>query len=310
MQEFLTNNKVSCNLMSLTGYRTLVIFAALLSGPKSSNEINDCLFNNQYIKERFSGDTLRIYINSLRSIGCEITRADRANSKRYSLISHPFAYNIPKLQLKAISSLYKNIYEELDLKEIIIIEDFFKKISEKLINDYTKNFLQNISVLKNVDRSILNDLLLHCKNKNQIVFLYNSPKTGEKMIEIIADKLSFKSNKLYLWGNNFTHNEYSYFLVERILEICNIKFFKTKERFPFIKIIYEIYDLNYKLETDEKIIEKTKNKMIIETNAQNEFNVMQRILYLSNNCKVLKPESFKIKLMNKLKTMEKNYENV
>ena len=68
MQEFLKNNTVNCNLMSLTGYRTLVLLEALMQSPKSIAEINDCFLNNQYIKETFSQDTLRIYINSLRNI--------------------------------------------------------------------------------------------------------------------------------------------------------------------------------------------------------------------------------------------------
>ncbi len=46
MQEFLTNNTVSYNLMSLTGYRTLVIFRALLESPKTIDEINDCLMKD------------------------------------------------------------------------------------------------------------------------------------------------------------------------------------------------------------------------------------------------------------------------
>ncbi len=109
MQAFLTNNTVNCNLMSLTGYRTLVILTALIESPKSNDEINECLFNNQYIKEKFSSDTLRIYINSLRAIGCEITRANKSNNQKYKLTSHPFSYDIPKSQLKALSKVYKTV---------------------------------------------------------------------------------------------------------------------------------------------------------------------------------------------------------
>lgn len=309
MQEFLTNNKVSCNLMSLTGYRTLVILEALMESPKSNDEINDCLLRNQYIKEKFSPDTLRIYLNSLRAIGCEITRANKSNNK-YTLLSHPFDYDISKPQLKALSKLYKNIYDKIDVKEAIILESFFEKISQQLKNENTKDFLQKLQLLKNIDKKLISELLLHCKNKNQIIFSYNSPKSGTKNIEIIADKLSFKSEKLYLWGNNLTHEEYSYFAVNKIIKICGIKFSKTDTTYPPIKITYEIYDIDYVLEFDEKIIEKTDEKLIIEADAQNEFSIMQRILYLGDNCKIIEPESFKEKLLNKLNKMGKNYEDI
>lgn len=309
MQEFLINNTVNCNLMSLTGYRTLVVFQALLESPKSNQEINDYLFNNQYIKERFSSDTLRIYINSLRAIGCEIIGANKSNNKKYEMVSHPFTYDIPKTQLKALSKLYGSIYDKIDIKEVIAFEDFFKKLLELIENKNTQNIIRSLSVLKNIDRYILNDLILHCKNKNQIIFLYNSPKSGKKEIEIIADKLSFKSNKLYLWGNNLTHKEYSYFLVDKILKIQSIKFLKTAEEFPPTKVIYELSTKNeeYIPLPEEKIIRKTKDKLIIEVNSKNEFSLMQRVLEMADDCKIIEPSGFKIKLLNKLKAMEEIY---
>lgn len=310
MQEFLTHNKVSCNLMSLTGYRTLVILGALLESPKSNDEINEYLFNNQYIKEKFSGDTLRIYINSLRAIGCEITRANQTNNKKYILKSHPFTYNIPKSQLVALQKLYKNIYGKLSIRELIELEDLFFKLAMKTENENTRSFLQNISLLKNINRNILNDLLLHCNNKNQIVFLYNSLKSGERKIEIIADKLSFKSDKLYLFGTNLTHKQYSFFPVEKILNICEIKFSKNNFDLPPLNVKYEIYDKNYILEPDEKIIQKSENIILVESNAKNEFSLMQRILSMTDECKVVEPEDFKQKLIEKLKKMESGYENI
>lgn len=311
MQEFLTNNTVNCNLMSLTGYRTLVILNALMESPKTNDEINNCLLNNQYINERFSSDTLRIYINSLRAAGCEIIGANKSNNKKYKLISHPFDYDIKKTQLKALSKLYKSIYDKIDINEALAIENLFEKISDLIKNENTKDFLKNISMLKGVNKTILNDLLLYCKNKNQITFLYNSPKSGEKEIEIIADKLAFKSEKLYLWGNNLTHKEYSYFALDRILKICSIQMFKGEESFPAIKVVYELYNSNdYVPRSDEKIIEKTPDKLVIEVISKNEFSLMQRMLYMANDCKIIEPQSFKAKLLDKLKNMEECYENI
>lgn len=310
MQEFLTNNTVSCNLMSLTGYRTLVILQALLESPKTIDEINECLLNNQYIKEKFSFDTLRIYLNSLRKIGCEITRANKSNGKKYILNSHPFEYEISKSQLKSLEKLYKNIQEELDIKDVLAIESLIHELSKYVKNKNIIDFLEGLSLLRRVNQSILDDLLIHCKNKNQITIMYNSPKSGEKQIEIIADKLSFKSEKLYLWGNNLTHKEYSFFPVERIIRISGIKLIKSKEKFLPYRATYEIYDfgVDFKLEQGEKIIQKQKEKLTIEVEVQNEFSIVQKILYFGNNCKIIKPKSLKNKLISKLKSMEKIYE--
>lgn len=310
MQEFLTNNTVSCNLMSLTGYRTLVILGALMQSPKSNEEINEILLNDQYIQEKFSNDTLRLYINSLREIGCEITRANKVNNNKYELMSHPFVYEIPKPQLKAISKLYKSIYDKIDIKEVIAIENFFEKLVDSTANQETKDALKSISILKGINKNILIDLFLHCKNKNQIVFLYNSPRSGEKQIEIIADKVSFKSGKLYLWGNNLTYKQYSYFALDRILKICSIKLLKNKEEITTVKVVYEVYNKDYEPLASEKIIEENNKTLVIETDSDNEFNLMQRLLYQANECKIIHPQDFKDKLLAKLKTMEEIYENI
>lgn len=313
MQEFLANNTVNCNLMSLTGYRTLVILNALIESPKTNDEINNYLLNNQYIKEKFSNDTLRLYINSLREIGCDIIAANKSNDKKYELISHPFAYDITKPQLKALSKLYKSTYDKIDIIEVVAIENFFKKIITFLKNDSTIETIKDMSLIRHVNRDILNELLIRCKNKNQITFLYNSPKSNGKEIEIIADKLAFKSDKLYLWGTNLTHREYSYFAVDRILKIYSIKLLKDSDDFTSsIKVIYEYtnYGNDYIPKADEKIIKKTDDKLTIEVISKNEFSLMQRILEMGNNCKVLEPQEFKIKLIDKLKTMRENYETV
>lgn len=310
MQEFLTNNTVSCNLMSLTGYRTLVILGALMQSPKSNEEINQILLNDQYIQEKFSNDTLRLYLNSLRQVGCEITRANKLNNNKYELVSHPFVYEIPKPQLKAISKLYKNIYDKIDIKEVIAIENFFEKLADSTTNQDTKDSLKNISMLKGINKNILNDLLLHCKNKNQIIFLYNSPRSGEKQIEIVADKVSFKSGKLYLWGNNLTYKQYSYFALDRVLKICSIKLLKTMEAVQKVKVVYEVYNKDYEPLASEKIIEETNEKLVIETDSDNEFNLMQRLLYQANECKIIHPQDFKDKLLTKLKTMDETYEKI
>lgn len=310
MQEFLTHNTVSCNLMSLTGYRTLVILNALLESPKTIDEINECLLNNQYIKEKFSPDTLRIYLNSLRKVGCEITRANKSNNNKYVLCSHPFEYEIPKSQLKSLAKLYKSLQDQLDVRDIINLENLFKDLITHIKNKSNIEFFESISLLKRIDRDMLNDLLIHCKNKNQITFLYNSPRSGEKRIEIVADKLTLKSDKLYLWGNNLTHKEYSFFLVERIINICDIKLIKSREIFPETKIIYEFYKTKDKFnaEPDEKIIQESDERITVESIMKNEFSAVQRILSLGNNCKVLEPETLKKSLINKLKKMENIYE--
>ncbi len=311
MQEFLTNNTVTCNLMSLTGYRTLVLLSTLMESPKSIDEINDFFLNNRYIKEKFSNDTLRIYINSLRAIGCNITRADKSNKLKYNLISHPFSYNISKIHLKSLAKLYKYTFSQLKIQDIILLHKFFLKLSSIIENDAEKTTILGLSAIKNINLSLLEELISYCKKHKQIIIEYNSPKSGPKKIELIADKLSFRSEKLYLWGNSLTHKQYSFFSVEKIIRVIGVSINQQKEQTPQLTCVYELYNQkNYIPQPEETILEQDENKIVIKTSAQNEFNLIQKLLYLCNDCKILYPNEIKTKIITKLKEMENNYEKI
>ncbi len=281
-----------------------------MESPKTNDEINDCLLNNKYIRERFSSDTLRMYINALRAAGCDITRANKSNGMKYRLLSHPFAYKITESQLRALGKFYKSIYDKLEIKDAILLEDFFETLSEIVQDVFAAETLKGFCKLKKINKKLLEDILIYSKNKNQIKFIYESPKSGQKEIEIIADKVAFKSGKLYLWGTNLTHGQYSYFSVEKIVKIIYIKLKKEnqEEKLCSKGIIYELYNLSIPLIEEEKVIEKTSQKILIELSCKNEFDALQRLLFIAEDCKVISPEDIKEKLLNKLKKMGEAYD--
>lgn len=296
--------------MSLTGYRTLVILDLLMESPKSVEEINEHFMRNQYIKENFSNDTIRIYINSLRMTGCQITRANKSNGNKYELISHPFDFEITKSQLESLTKLYKNLYEKVDIKELVRIRKLFLKIYPLIKDDATRNAIQGISVLNNINIDVLKELINHCRSKNQIIFLYKSPRSGEKHIDIIADKLSFKSAKLYLWGHCLDYNEYSYFRVDRVIKVSAMKLKREEKDFPKIKVVYELYNEaknNYKREETEKILVETDDSILVEETSGNKFELLQKIMYMGQDCKVVYPEYLKNEILEHLKKMKASY---
>ena len=97
MKEFLKTNTVTYNLMSFTGFKSLLIFSLLLDGAKSYNELQEILENHPYLHETVSFDTLRIYLNSLREIGCKIVRKNDNGITRYAIDSHPFELKFEKI---------------------------------------------------------------------------------------------------------------------------------------------------------------------------------------------------------------------
>lgn len=311
MKEFIKTQKVTYNLMSFTGYKALLLFSLLTEGPKSYEEISNHFFNHQYLREKISIDTLRVYINSLRRIGCEVKRF-RGEDKvsRYVITAHPFQLKLSPEQKQSVIKVYKSIVKNMDIKELLAMESFFEKIAQYINDDEFLGNIRKISMLKDIDKKLLQDLVQCCDRGEQIVILYNSPNSGEKNIEIIADKIDISNGKIYLYGIGFEYMQYGSFLVNRIKRINEIKLNKTiPENLKQIRIIYELKCPPEKvnLEANEHILEQNNESVKIEINTTNEFLTKQRLLEYGPICKVLEPENFKKDFINLLKDMKAGY---
>ena len=153
-------------LINLTGVRLLVLFSLLIESPKTAEEISDYFEKNNYPKNIFSIDTLRNDMNALRSAGCKISRADKSNNFQYKLLSHPFEMTITMDLAKSFEKLYNNIFNRLTIQQLLLIENLFETISKYALDIETAEYLNGISLLKRLNKNILNDLVKakNCKN--------------------------------------------------------------------------------------------------------------------------------------------------
>lgn len=304
------NKTVTYNLMSFTGFKSLVVFSLLLESPKSYDEINTYFKKHEYIKEPISIDTLRVYLTSLRMVGCEIVRTRKTEGSKYKLVSHPFELEITDEQIKSLIKVYKTVSKNIELHELIMLEKFLRKISDLIKNPDLSEALDRVSLFCGIDPNLVEKLIRHCNNKDQITFLYNSPRSGEKSIEIITDKVALNNNKFYLYGTGLEYNQYGYFPISRIKAVLNVKIFKTDvTNIENFTVGYELRanPNEIKLTDEEKLVEIKDGKLLIENTTSNPFIVKQRILSFGYACKVLYPENFKKDIISTLKEMREGY---
>ena len=297
--------------MSFTGYKALLLFSLLAESPKSYDEICNYFFNHPYLREKISIDTLRVYINSLKRIGCEVKRF-RGEDKisRYVITAHPFELKMSEEEMQSVIKTYKSLVKNINVNELLSLEKFFEKIGKYIKSDKFINEIKNISPLKDINREILEELLYCCEKKNQIVIEYNSPNSGIKAIEILTDKIDISNGKVYLYGTGFEYMEYGIFLVSRIKGIKEIKLSKTiPENLKTICITYELTcnPENLSLDRNEKLIKSDTNKATIELTTSNEFLAKQKFLEYGPTCKIISPENFRNDFITLLNNMKAGY---
>ena len=299
-------------LINLTGVRLLVLFSLLIESPKTAEEISDYFEKNNYPKNIFSIDTLRNDMNALRSAGCKISRADKSNNFQYKLLSHPFEMTITMDLAKSFEKLYNNIFNRLTIQQLLLIENLFETISKYALDIETAEYLNGISLLKRLNKNILNDLVKAKNCKNKISFVYDSPNSGKQDIEFYVTDFEFRSKKLYINGYCPTFKNNSFLLVSKITSPVMFHLEKGLIQDLIKIVILELKNasfLNYQKTENESVIEKKNNTLNIEYKSDNDFKLMQKILAYGPDCTVISPEDVRQSVKEKLKSMLEVYKN-
>lgn len=302
--------KTELNQISLTGVRGIVLIGLLIAQPRSLEDIRKAFIELGIMEDENSDDILRIDLNTLKIMGCEISRASARTDFKYVLGKHPFAFNIEDYELCLLKKAYNTAKSKVDIFGMIAYDDLFKKIASRVCDEDKKEALLGISVLKRYDIQMLKDLLLDCSQNRTLRLMYKKiPTVSEEQKEIVAQKLVFQNDKVYLYGYDLEKEDSVVLLVSRIKSILARKLEKAKFNQTYTKVSFTLTTDNFiELQEDEAILSNTGNSYEIEGNYHNEFLAVQRILSFGPKCVVTEPVEFKNAVVAKLKEMRAVYE--
>ena len=303
-------NKEDLCQISLTGVRSLILLGLLMQEPLSLEEIRNKFLEYNILEESHSNDILRIDLNTLRAIGCEISRAGQKTNFKYKLLKHPFDLKITKEEVNLIKRVYNKIKDGLSISTLIEYDKLFKKISEHVYDEELKQELCGISSLKHFDIDKIKELEEDCKYKRILKFTYKTPvKNKESEKEIATDKIIFKNDKIYLFGFDFISKENVMLHINRIKKILSRSDSNGNITNKSITVKLKLKNFGISgLQDNETILSgNITDGFIISGNYHNEFLAIQRILSFGTNCTVIEPDEIKEKIIDSLKKMKDIY---
>ena len=295
----------------LTAYRVVAILMMLKIKPHTEAEINENLKNNIELPRELSKDSIWLYINTLKAMGCFITRPTKNNGYKYILKDHPFKLNLTEAELKSLIETRKYISNLSDW-EVSINFDKFLSVLYRFLPDEDKQVLAkhckaNLRVINYVlKKEMVKELELHCKNNDFILIKYISPSGNISEIELLTQSIKYEKGALYLWGYNYSLEEYQYLRVDRIESIKKLPNKNLKEIEQPISVIFKLYGpvaLMYNPDEDETIINNDNNSITVEAKMKNKFKLIQKILSFGKDCEVLEPDYIQKEIVKKLKLM-------
>lgn len=302
--------KVELCQISLTGARSLILLGLLITKPMSLEEIKEEFIKLNMMEASNSDDVVRIDINTLRAFGCEISRADHRTNNKYVLLNHPFKLKVTAEEAAVLKRAFNKLKESADISILLQYDRLFKKIADYVSDAEVKEQILGISVLKTFSISIIKDLEHACKNRKTVKLIYKNPTSNkEEEIDIFAEKISMKNNKLYLFGVDKNTSRSIYLNIKRILKIIsqNDNEDNTKSTPVIVKFKLKAFGVSG-LEEDENILSgDVQEGFVIEGKYHNEFYAIQRILSFGSNCTVIEPQNIKQKIVDVLKKMREIY---
>lgn len=294
--------------ISSTGARALIVLVALLMSPKTYEEIKTFLIDCGLANSQYSIDTVRMDLNTLKAIGCEISKAVKSNNYKYSIIKHPFNVNITPLEVFFLKEAYKSISKTCSPETLLNYHNLFEKLANISDSEEVKETILGISLLKGLNIDLVKDLVTDEKHHNKIKIIYEVRSNKEITYDITLEKLGLRSDKLYAFCYNHTLGKRTFLRVAKIRQIL-CKFFDKNSKFgldTFVKFKLTQSYL-YQLESNETIVETKPDFVIIEGRYYNDFIAMQRILSFGQDCTVLEPENIKELVITKLLEMREVY---
>ena len=262
--------------ISKTLYRCVFVLKLLSDKPYSIPEIQKELSENSKIKTIVSVDTIRGTLNTLKAFGCKISKIKEQNIVRYKVDENIFKIFLSQNSIDFLNALRNDIASYISWNTLFEINQLYDIINDNFLDKDKKDFLSTQYIFKNVNKTILNQLLSLCEAKNLITILYES-KNEIKPYKIYPYFISYDNSKLYLWCFNTKYNDISYLRIDKVKKIIDIDLSQKQKEIIYKKAILEFKnDAVYTFLPDEhtKIIEENENYLKIEYSYINEFHFM------------------------------------
>ncbi len=298
--------------ISLTGYRTLFVLKLLLEKPRTIDELICELSKNKNTQKSLSKDTIRITLKTLKSAGCVFAKSSKTNSYKYEILSHPFNLYFTDDELNSLIKLRSKTSLDLSWQDVFALNKLYERIISLTKDKEKLELIKSTAPLYDIDEDILAQLSSPKLFGKKVQIKYYSPKNGEEVFDIVVGKISYDEGKLYLHCFNYKYNANGLLNIERIREIQTVYLSQTIEEHYLYEVVYELFGEskdNFEKKDFETILSKNEEKLTVKASVNNEFCFVQRLLLFGADFKIISPDFFREKLINKIKMIQKGYEN-
>jgi predicted DNA-binding transcriptional regulator YafY len=207
--------------VNATAYRIFKILVWLNECALSVDELNERFMADPAIGKILSNDSIWLYINTLKALGCEIRRPMRSNQFQYELTYHPFGIHLDFHHLDLLVEIKALLEMQNQREKILAFDQFLKKMISRSAMADRNEFL---SVLFQKSRSVdyegqgtlIQQFRQAIEQQELLILLYRSPMKDKESIYFLPDDLLYQNGALYVLGYQYGRVEGSMLRIDRV----------------------------------------------------------------------------------------------
>ncbi|MGE0199728.1 MAG: helix-turn-helix transcriptional regulator [Candidatus Melainabacteria bacterium] len=196
--------------MNTTAYRIFKLFGWLQQEPMTMEVIQERFRNDSLTGKSLSTDSIWLYLNTLKALGCEISRPSPTNQFHYTLTGHPFHTVLTTSEWALLANVKTRLDETWSYQEILTLDHLLTRLG-KLIRAEEAGAKNHYDVTRSVDYGqqtpLLNLLEQSIDARELLLITYQSTQRGISSFYFLPEQLHYENGALYLQGSRLQRAE-------------------------------------------------------------------------------------------------------
>lgn len=211
-----------------TAYRIFKLLQWLIDSPLTVEALNQRFINDPSIGKAVSSDSVWLYINTLKALGCVIRRPSLRNGFAYEMLSHPFNLTIDEAQLETLAQAKIVAQRHFAHPEMLALDSLLKKlVSQGTLSGVPewveRLFAQSRSLDSQECRQRIDQLERAILEESLLKVTYVSPLKGEEAFLFLPESLFYRQGVVYARGERPEYPDSSSLRVDRMLSLSPLE---------------------------------------------------------------------------------------
>jgi predicted DNA-binding transcriptional regulator YafY len=314
-----------------TAYRIFKLLQWLIGSPLSLDELNARFRADPRIGRGVSSDSVWLYVNTLKALGCRVRRPSPRNGFCYEMISHPFGLTLSEERQETLAMAKAHAQRSFSHQDMLVLDRLLKKI---IRHSNVSSPQDSIDVLFRQSRSFDMEAIrehirvLEDGLAEEALFRvrYRSPLQGEESFVFLPELLYYEQGVVYVRGDRSDLPGPSSLRVDRIaalqeLESEAVRMAIRERRLHKIEVRLRLFvpepeswpglglDKRHGVYGENRIYVNRTGRLFVETLLQvrDFFYLQQRLLAGGHAFQILSPEGFRDSVRQTLESMLRFY---